>query len=176
MFFFVYADPDPEVPDQLAGQKIALRDRFSGWAWECPRILEAVESAPELYLDRVSQIRMDAWSKGRIALVGDAAFCASLLAGQGSALAMVAAYVLAGELARANGAHELAFARYSQRLRTFITGKQKAALGFASFFAPRSRFGLFLGDQVMKLMGLVPFVTELAAGRGIQDRIELPNY
>jgi 2-polyprenyl-6-methoxyphenol hydroxylase-like FAD-dependent oxidoreductase len=54
---------------------------------------------------------MDRWTKGRVALVGDPAFCVSLLGGQGSALAMIAAYILAGELKLANGSHETAFAR-----------------------------------------------------------------
>jgi 2-polyprenyl-6-methoxyphenol hydroxylase-like FAD-dependent oxidoreductase len=74
--------------------------------------------------------------QGRVALIGDAAFCVSLLGGQGCALAMVAAYILAGELKRGGGDHEAAFDRYEQKLRDFIADKQKAALTFASFFAP----------------------------------------
>jgi 2-polyprenyl-6-methoxyphenol hydroxylase-like FAD-dependent oxidoreductase len=107
--------------------------------------------------------------------VGDAAFCVSLLGGQGSALAMTAAYVLAGELKRADGNHETAFARYQERLGAFIAGKQQAAVKLSTFFAPRSRFGLFLRNQLTKLMG-IPFVTDLAVGREFRDRIELPDY
>jgi 2-polyprenyl-6-methoxyphenol hydroxylase-like FAD-dependent oxidoreductase len=175
LFLFIFRDPDPEVPNEVPAQKAAIRRIFSAWGWECAQILDALDGAATLYLDRVSQIHMENWSKGRTVLVGDAAFCPSFLAGQGSALAMIAAYILAGELKQATGSHEIAFARYSERLRTFVAGKQNAALGFASFFAPRSGFGLFLGDQVMKLMAL-PFVSELAAGAGIRDRIELPAY
>ena len=76
------------------------------------RFLAELERTEELYFDSVSQIRMQNWSRGRIALVGDAAFCVSLLAGQGSALAMISAYVLAGELAAASGRYQQAFARY----------------------------------------------------------------
>ncbi len=175
LFLFVFADPDPAIPADVDGQKAILRQKFAGSGWECPQILDALERADGLYMDRVSQIHLDRWALGRIALVGDAAFCISLLGGQGSALAMVASFILAGELKRANGGHEAAFARYQERLRTFIAGKQKAAVKLASFFAPRSRFGIFLGDQVMKLMA-IPYVTELAVGREIRDRIELPEY
>lgn len=175
MFLCVFAERDPQLPHELVEQKALLRERFSGSGWECPRILDALDGVDSLYLDRVSQIHMDRWAQGRVALVGDAAFCVSLLAGQGSALAMVAAYILAGELERANGRHELAFARYQDRLRTFIAGKQAAAVRFAPFFAPRSRLGMFLRNQVMKLMA-IPFVTELAVGRELRDHIELPEY
>jgi 2-polyprenyl-6-methoxyphenol hydroxylase-like FAD-dependent oxidoreductase len=118
---------------------------------------------------------MDRWTQGRVALVGDAAFCVSLLGGQGSALAMVAGYLLAGELKRAHGDHEAAFARYQERLGALIAGKQHAAIRLAPFFAPKSRFGVFVRNEIMKLMA-IPFVTELAVGREFRDRIELPAY
>jgi 2-polyprenyl-6-methoxyphenol hydroxylase-like FAD-dependent oxidoreductase len=175
LFLFVFADRNPGIPDDVGGQKALLREKFAGSGWECPQILDALGRSEELYMDRVSQIQMDDWARGRVALVGDAAFCASLLAGQGSALAMVASYILAGELKSANGHHVAAFARYEERLRMFIANKQRAAVKFASFFAPRSRFGMVLGDEITKLMA-IPFVTELAIGREIRDRVELPEY
>ncbi len=138
-------------------------------------MLASLEGASELYMDRVSQIHMDRWTLGRIALVGDAAFCVSFLAGQGSALAMVAAYVLAGELKRARGDHERAFAVYQNRLSAFIAAKQKAALRLESFFTPHSRLGIFIGNQAMKLMS-IPFVTDFIVGRSLQDKIDLPQY
>ncbi len=175
MFLFVFADPAPAIPHDLAGQRALLRERFAGSGWECPRILDALDSADGLYIDQVSQVRMDRWTRGRIALVGDAAFCVSLLGGQGSALAMTAAYILAGELKRAGGDHRAAFAAYQDRLGTFIAGKQKAAVRFAPFFAPRSRLKMFVRNQVMKLMA-IPFVAERAVGRELVDRVELPDY
>ncbi|MGE0872641.1 MAG: FAD-binding domain [Kofleriaceae bacterium] len=175
MFLFVFADAAPAIPGGIAEQRALLRTQFAGSGWEVSNILDILDRTDDLYMDRVSQIRMNRWTRGRVALVGDAAYCVSLLAGQGSALAMVGAYILAGELARANGNHELAFARYQDRLRSFIPIKQRGALRFASFFAPRSRLGIFTGNQIMKLMAL-PFVTELAIGRELRDSIELPAY
>jgi 2-polyprenyl-6-methoxyphenol hydroxylase-like FAD-dependent oxidoreductase len=120
LFLFVFADEGEPEAHSLAAQKDILRKKFAGDGWELPQILAALDTCNDLYFDRVSQIRMDAWSQGRVALVGDAAFCVSLLAGQGSALAMTAAYVLAGELAKSLVQPRDAFRRYEDRLRAFI--------------------------------------------------------
>lgn len=175
MFLFIFADERAELPSELEEQKALLRQKFATSGWECPGILGALDRCQELYIDRVSQIRMDAWARGRVALVGDSAACVSFLAGQGSALAMVGAYLLAGELRRAEGDHDAAFARYQERLRPLVRGKQDAAIRLSSYFAPPSRFAMFVGRQVMRLMG-VPLVAELALARALKDRIRLPDY
>ncbi|MGH9418902.1 MAG: FAD-binding domain, partial [Thermoanaerobaculia bacterium] len=148
MFLFIFADADPAFPHGIEEQKSVLRSRFGDSGWECPEILNALDGATELYFDRVSQIRIDpanGWAaRGRVALIGDAASCPSFLAGQGSALAMVAAYILAVELRRANGDHTLAFARYGDLFQPFVAQKQRAALRLAGSFAPPSKWALFL--------------------------------
>ena len=68
-----------------------------------PRLLEMMETAPDFYFDSVSQVKMDRWSEGRSVLLGDAAYCASPLSGMGTGMAVVGAYILAGELAEADG-------------------------------------------------------------------------
>jgi len=177
MFLFTWRESRPALPISFEEQKAALRCRFANSGWECPQILDALDSATDLYYDRVSQMRMQPapWHQGRVALLGDAASCVSLLAGQGSALAMVAAYILAGELHRAQGDYALAFARYQQLFAPFVASKQKAALRMASFFAPPSRFYLFLRNRVMNLMSL-PGVAALSMGAGLTDKIALPTY
>jgi 2-polyprenyl-6-methoxyphenol hydroxylase-like FAD-dependent oxidoreductase len=177
LFLFVFADENEGRIDSFDAKahKAALRSQFGGLGWECPQILSAMESCDEVYFDRVSQIRMDTWSQGRVALVGDAAFCPSLLAGQGSALAMIGAYVLAGELGRANSSPEEAFKRYEQLLQPFMLTKQNAAEKFASSFAPKTRWGLFLRNQVTKILA-IPFVTKRVMGSTLLDRIDLPDY
>lgn len=176
MFLFVWSDTgDQPAPTDLSAQRAVLRERFGKSGWECPAILDAMDGCEEIYLDRVSQIRMDRWSRGRVALVGDAAHCVSLLAGQGTALAMIGSMVLAGELKAADGDHRAAFARYEERLRPFMEGKQHAAERFASSFAPRTSLGLAVRNQLTKLLSL-PLVAELAIGRGLRDAIELPDY
>jgi 2-polyprenyl-6-methoxyphenol hydroxylase-like FAD-dependent oxidoreductase len=177
LFLFVFAVDTAalrRLPD-LSGQKAMLRARFGDKAWECPKILAALDGANDLYFDRVSQIRMSKWSQGRIALVGDAAYCVSLVAGQGSALAMTGAYVLAGELARAGGRHAEGFANYENRLRAFIEAKQRGAERFAGAFAPKTWWGVFLRNQVIKAAA-VPGIARLAFGRDIIDSLRLPDY
>ena len=103
------------------------------------------------------------------------AFCVSLLAGQGSALAMISAYVLAGELAAAHGRYQLAFARYDALLRNYIARKQRGAERFAGAFAPRTRAGLYFRNMVIRSFA-IPGLARLAVGRDIADRIALPDY
>lgn len=115
---------------------------------------------------------MPSWSRGRVALVGDAAACPSLLAGQGSALAMVEAYVLAAELARAPD-HVRAFAAYERQLMPFLHAKQRAAERLALTFAPKNRLQLFVRNSVMRMLAF-PLVAQLAAGTSFHDAIQLP--
>ena len=177
LFLFVFADDVVALPGMfdLSAQKAILRERFGGGKWECPRILSELDRTQSFYFDRVSQIKMETWSRGRIALVGDAAFCVSLMAGQGSALAMTAAYVLAGELSKAAGRYEEAFGNYELRLRAYVTSKQQGAERFSAAFAPRTQWGLFLRNQVIKTCA-IPGLARLAFGRDIIDTLQLPEY
>ena len=174
MFLFIFADAEPESGG-VAAQKELLRRRFAGCEWECPSILDAIDRSCEFYFDRVSQIQMDVWSQGRVVLVGDAAHCVSLLAGQGSALAMAGAYILAGELHRAGGDYATAFQRYQAILEPLVRAKQKAALGFAGAFAPESRFRLWLRNRIFNLLR-IGWIADFAVGRDLADRISLPDY
>jgi 2-polyprenyl-6-methoxyphenol hydroxylase-like FAD-dependent oxidoreductase len=175
MILFVIADDDVRVDanDTNAHRKYLLA-HCSDMEWECPKILRAISRSDDIYFDRVSQIRMSPWSKGRIGLLGDAAFAPSLLAGQGSALAIVGAYVLAGELARSLRPED-AFARYEYLLRPFMLEKQKAAEGFAGAFAPKTRVGIFVRNQVTKILAL-PRVARFVMGSSLVDGIQLPTY
>jgi 2-polyprenyl-6-methoxyphenol hydroxylase-like FAD-dependent oxidoreductase len=141
LFLFIFDGGAEPGAHGVETQKKILRKAFEGDGWELPRILDALDTCNDLYFDRVSQIRMDAWSHGRVALVGDAGFCPSLLAGQGSALAMTAAYVLAGELATSQDRPQEAFHRYEGRLHAFIHAKQQAAERFAAAFVPKTGSG-----------------------------------
>ena len=138
-----------------------------------------MESSDDFYFDRVSQIHMDPspglWTKNRVTLIGDAASCVSLLGGEGSGLAMAAAYILAGELYRSGGHFDLAFARYQNQFGPFVAEKQGAARRFAGIFAPKSQLALFLHNQVMNLMS-IGWVARLAGGSALSDSLVLPDY
>ncbi|MDE2602504.1 MAG: FAD-binding domain [Bradyrhizobium sp.] len=175
LFLFVFASADDPLPAALDRQKHMLRRQYAAGKWECPAILAELDRAAEVYFDRVSQIRMTDWSKGRIVLLGDAAFCVSLLAGQGSALAMISAYVLAGELAAAGGQYRQALDNYEARLRSFIETKQRGAERFAGALAPKTRWGLGFRNQMVKAFS-IPGFARLVIGREIIDTLRLPEY
>ncbi|WP_338773959.1 FAD-dependent monooxygenase [Nocardia vulneris] len=124
MFSFAAADFDVDYRD-VAAQKRLLRERMTGLGWSTARILAHLDDTPDFYLDQVAQVVMDRWSNGRVVLLGDAAFSSSPMSGQGTGLALVGAYVLAGELAAADWNPELGFAAYEQRMRSFVEANQE---------------------------------------------------
>lgn len=167
---------DGTVPlDDLSAQHDLLRARLHGIGGEVPSILEQLPQAKTFYMDRASQIRMPCWSRGRIGLLGDAAASPSLLAGQGAALAMVEAYILAAELHRWHGNYQHAFDAYQHQLQPVIRTKQDAALGLGTAFAPRNRRQLLLRNTAIRFMKL-PFVANLVMGRSLRDPIVLPRW
>jgi 2-polyprenyl-6-methoxyphenol hydroxylase-like FAD-dependent oxidoreductase len=178
LFLFVFRDeylPTESLPATDQERKSVLTNVFADVGWECPQILAAMENVSDVYFDRISQIRMDYWTKGRTALVGDAAACVSLVAGEGTGLAMTEAYVLAGELHASGGGHRAAFARYQERLMPFLKSKQESAMKLASSFAPGSAFGITLRNAGSRLLR-IPFLADLLIGPSLHDDIKLPDY
>ena len=124
MFSFPSADLDVDYRD-VAAQKRLLRERMAGLGWLAPRILAYLDDTPDFYLDQVAQVVMDRWSSGRVGLLGDAAFSSSPMSGAGTGLALVGAYLLAGELAAAGWDPEAGFATYERRMRSFVEANQE---------------------------------------------------
>ncbi|MFF7656057.1 FAD-dependent monooxygenase [Streptomyces sp. NPDC007983] len=130
---YVGFDSD-EPPARVLGDrtpsehKRLVAERYAGARWEMPRLLEYMWGAPDFHFDAVAQIHMDTWSRGRVALLGDAGYCGSPASGQGTSMALIGAYVLAGELKAAGGDHTTAFAAYERELRDFVTANQELAL------------------------------------------------
>jgi 2-polyprenyl-6-methoxyphenol hydroxylase-like FAD-dependent oxidoreductase len=125
-------------------QKRALAARFAGMGWRVPRVLECLTDAADLYVDAIATVHVDRYARGRVVLLGDAAY-GGTLGGQGTSLAMVGAYVLANELSLASDP-AAAFARYEARIRPYATRCQRGAARAGGFFAPRTRFGVALRD------------------------------
>jgi 2-polyprenyl-6-methoxyphenol hydroxylase-like FAD-dependent oxidoreductase len=175
VFMLIFVAPQPLEAADRAVQQAVLQKTFGGLGWECDAILTAMTRADSLYFDRVSQIHAPRWSRGRVALLGDAAHCPSLLAGEGCGLAIIDAYVLAGEIAATPQDHSRAFHDYERRLRPFIEGKQRAARQFAGQFAPRTEFGIWLRNWATRAMS-IPGISNLFIGRSLRDSVELPNY
>ena len=162
--FFFAAPPLAYDRRDLDRQKRLLAEAFAGEAWEVPRLLEAMWEAPDFFFDSVSQVHMDRWSSGRVALVGDAGHGPSAVAGVGTSMALVGAYVLAGELAAAAGDHHTGFAAYEARLRDYVTGCQKLAKGNAIGLIPRSRRQIWLRNQAIRMLPYMPWRNLVAGG------------
>ncbi|MCA8897689.1 MAG: FAD-binding domain [Hyphomonas sp.] len=163
------------MPHDPAAKKALLHQIFAGAGWETHDLLDAMDETNEIYLDRVSQSVVPSWSKGRTVLIGDAAACPSLLAGEGTGLAIAEAYVLAGELKQAGSDLPAALRAYETRLRPFLEGKQKAALAMASTFAPKTKFGIWLRNMATHLM-VIPPIADMFVGDSVKDDVDLPDY
>lgn len=160
----------------IAEQKALLKEKFGALKWETPRILAALEDASDLYFDQISQVKMPRWSKGRIALVGDAAYCASPISGMGTSLGMCGAYVLAGELGRHDD-HAQAFAAYEAIMRPYVDQAQSVPTFAPRLASPHSRAGIALGHAVLR-MSNVPIIKTILARflTPKADAIALPEY
>ena len=160
----------------ITEQKALLKEKFGALKWETPRILAALDDATDLYFDQISQVKMPRWSKGRIALVGDAAYCASPISGMGTSLGMCGAYVLAGELGRHDD-HAQAFAAYEAIMRPYVDQAQSVPTFAPRLASPHSRAGIALGHAVLR-MSNVPIIKTILARflTPKADAIALPEY
>lgn len=166
--------PGP-LPSTDSERKAALTTAFSDMGWECPGILSALQTTNGVYFDSISQIRMDGWTKGRVVLVGDAAACPSLIAGEGAGLALAEAYVLAGEIHEHGADLDSSLEHYERRIKPYAARKQRYAESLVPSFVPRSEVGVRARDLATLLMRL-PVFPRLLMGRYFRDAMVLPEY
>jgi 2-polyprenyl-6-methoxyphenol hydroxylase-like FAD-dependent oxidoreductase len=119
-----------------AGQRQMIRDHFERLGWKVPAMLEHVDADDEFYFDKINQIRMPEWSRGRIALVGDAGYCVSPVAGMGGSMALIGAGRLADALRNRGADYAAAFREYHEKLHSFVEEVQEkaASTGMATMF------------------------------------------
>ncbi|MFF4419033.1 FAD-dependent monooxygenase [Streptosporangium sp. NPDC001559] len=137
-------------------QKEVLRDAFKGMHADVDRWLDGLDRTPAFYFDSITQLRMDTWTRGRVTLVGDAGYSPGPAVGGSTSLAVVGAYVLAGELARAGGDHERAFPAYERAMAEHVRGSHAAALSAAKTLIPASRLGALGLAQGARLISALP--------------------
>ena len=139
IFWFFSENELPYDYRDAAQQRAIVLQQFAGQGWRTAELLAEVEEAGISYFDKFSQIKMPSWTKGRVALVGDAGYCASPAAGIGASLAMSGAAAVAEALATHAGNHDLAFQAYNQALRPFIDEVQATAVTMLNtFFVPKT--------------------------------------
>ncbi|MDX6471921.1 MAG: hypothetical protein QOK22_737 [Gaiellaceae bacterium] len=157
-------------------QKEILAETFAEEGWHIPELLRQMRQAPDFYFDSTNQLHLERWCRGRVALIGDAGYAAGQ-GGNGTGKAVVAAYILAGELAAADGDHSAAFARYELLLRDYVAGGQKQAAGAPAFLAPATWKKIRRRNRLLKMLaympakGLMRYVSTRTA-----TAITLPDY
>ncbi|MFK8849761.1 FAD-dependent monooxygenase [Streptomyces sp. Ac-502] len=172
--FFVFASPALSYDrHDLGQQRELISNAFSGLGWEVPRLLASLHQAPDLYFDSISRADVDTWSTGRVCLVGDAA-CGATIGGMGTGTAMVAAYVLAGELARAQGEYRTAFTRYEKRLRQYARGCQAGGGRTGKFLAPGTATGIRFRNALLTRPLFLKGMLKL--GEKVSSTVALPEY
>lgn len=149
-------------------QKAFIREIYQDMGWETNHILTLMDDSDDLYFDAITQVKMSDWTHGRVALLGDAGYCASPLSGQGTSLALVGAYILAGELQAANGDHQKAFQKYNQLMRPFVDANQA--------------FGAWVGETFLLQQEMSKEASEkrtleiMNRLRQVANAISLPSY
>jgi 2-polyprenyl-6-methoxyphenol hydroxylase-like FAD-dependent oxidoreductase len=172
-----FADTGVDVDRRdVASQKRLLREVFAGMGWRSEELLAAADADDDFHLDTVSQVHMDDWTRGRVALLGDAGYCGSPLTGMGTSLALVGAYVLAGELGRARGDHAAALSRYEEIMRPYVTASHALPPGGVDGFLPRGRFMLRMRVLSARHMHHWPMRHLVARMLDKSDAITLPEY
>lgn len=168
--------PGGEQDWNVDRQKAWLHARFADAGWEAPRVLAAMDGSADFHLDTLRQVRMRRWSNGRVVLLGDAAWCATPLAGIGTTLAVTGAYILAGEMSRSDDVGR-AFAAYEGAMRPMVERAHRIPKVFSRVMNPHSRAGIRLLHAVLHLASR-PVVRALTRKRfaGPRAEPELPRY
>ena len=163
-------------------QKELLRDAFAGMHPQVDRWLSEIDRTPAFYFDTISQLQLNTWSRGRVTLVGDAGYCPGPAVGGSTSLAVIGAYVLAGELARAGGDYERAFAAYEREMAESVLRSRAFARGAAKTIIPGSRTAVWALSRGLQLISLLPASLTTAVAKlntkGVRmyDAMQVPDY
>jgi 2-polyprenyl-6-methoxyphenol hydroxylase-like FAD-dependent oxidoreductase len=166
----------------IVAQKTLLHNRFAGLAPEVDRWLDELDRTPAFYFDAITQLRLTTWSRGRVTLVGDAGYCPGPAVGGSTSLAVLGAYVLAGEMERAGGDYAAAFAAYERVMSEPVIASRVLARTMAKSILPASALGVWALVAAARLVSLLPAPITTAVARlnnkGIRlyDSMQVPNY
>jgi 2-polyprenyl-6-methoxyphenol hydroxylase-like FAD-dependent oxidoreductase len=174
--FFVFASqPLDYERANVEHQKKLLIDAYRSGSWKIPQLLAQIPTAKDFYLDSISRSIVDHYASGRIVLLGDAAY-GNTLGGFGTGLAIVGAYVLAGELLQANGDYEKAYAQYEAKFRNYAQVSRKVNAG--RLLAPSTRFGIYLRNTLFStaflFTGVLKLIDRFATDIKLEDYTQNP--
>jgi len=167
---------EPALRRDLAAQQRLIHDLLGEAGWETPAVLDAMASTPDFYFDELARVTMPCFSRGRVTLLGDAGYCGSPLTGQGTAMALLGAYVLAGEIAATPDDPASALRRYEAEVRPCLAKAQKLPGGGITTMLPTTRFGVRVGRISMKVMTSKPMRPLMMKMFFSEDPYTLPEY
>ncbi|MBL1077159.1 FAD-dependent monooxygenase [Nocardia sp. 2] len=145
-------EQDPALRRDVPAQQQLIRDMLADAGWLAPEILAGMANTPDFYFDELVRIDMPTLSAGRVTLLGDSGFCGSPMTGMGTAMAIVGAYVLAGEIAATPGDLAGAQARYEEIVTPFLAKAKELPGGGIKMMLPNTEFGLKAAQLMGKLM------------------------
>lgn len=170
--FFVFASPELSFDRyDVEQQKELVRSAYRGGGWRLPELMSKVPESEDFYLDSISRVQVEHYSKGRVVLLGDSAY-GNTLGGFGTGLAIVGAYVLAGELMAAGGDHQVAFQRYEEQFRGYAKVSKRGNAG--PFLAPGSPMKMRMRNWTFKMGFLFRIMMKMTDN--FATDIELKDY
>ncbi|WP_025144319.1 FAD-dependent monooxygenase [Pedobacter jeongneungensis] len=163
----------------IQDQKEILLQRIKDAEWEAPRLKKDIQESEDFYMERLSQVLVSKWSKGRVAMIGDAAYCVTPIGGKGTDLAVAGAYIIAGELHN-NANYQHAFESFENQLRPFVEKVQKLPPGVPGLVYPKSRTGVNILNTLFSIAGSKPakYIMRLFSRdkKAPQKDLELKHY
>lgn len=181
--FFLFRPPTERQYHHrdVAHQKQLLRDAFGDLGGEVPALLDEADQSPAFYFDSITQLVMDHWTRGRVALVGDAGYCPGPAVGGSTSLAVVGAYTLAGELADASGDIAVAFPAYEAALQDYVIRSRRFATKMARRLVPGTRAGVWALAHGTSAFARLPTslgrrLVGLGGGLGLHESIRIRDY
>ena len=170
---------DHALPDRrdVESQKALVRSGLAEGVWHLPALSAALDATSEFYFDSLAQVHMPELSRGRVVLLGDAGYCTSPMSGQGTALALIGAYILGNELChRSEGDHQEAFRAYEEAMLPHITEGRKLPPGSGSFATPKTHMGIRMLRAYVRVSTRRPLVTLMEKAMSTHHDVPLPAY
>jgi 2-polyprenyl-6-methoxyphenol hydroxylase-like FAD-dependent oxidoreductase len=167
--------PSPEEFDDPQRQRNSIARAFADDGWQVPEMIAAMQDAEDFYFDATMQIHMPAWSVGRVAVLGDAAFGPSFFTGQGTSMALVGAYMMAGALA-SHDEPTVAFESYEAATRPYVAANQRLVKNGSNVIAPGSSLALWARNSMIRLAPLLSRLGVLGPTRGAYEALVLPDF
>ncbi len=170
---------DHALPDRrdVEAQKALVRSGLSDGVWHLPALSAALDTTTEFYFDSLVQVHMPELSRGRVVLLGDAGYCTSPMSGQGTALALIGAYILGNELNHRGEADTRgAFRAYEAEMEPHITEGRKLMPGIGSFATPKTRTGIRILHAYVRVSARRPLVTLMEKAMSAHHDVPLPEY